>query len=642
MLPPNGIGSRPFVLSPDLAEKYRQLANCINVAAPSERLDAFTTTARYVAGLVHPENFPKAAAVDRLWTTAEAHGLVLAHGTAAVQERLVAGLADPIAPDEDNSGLADISDLALGQGRRNSAGRVICGNQTTNGSGNESELDLRLAFFARTDLGNAERFLERCRDRFLWGGEALGWLWWDSKRWSRAGAEDRIKMGEHEVVRAIQDEANALRRSGRDVHIGTKHRGKTGDEMIMMSDALAAWGRASESANRLAPISRRAAPYLAVSPEQLDADPFKLNVANGTIVISRNSVPGYITFRPHDPADLITKCSPVVHDPRANCPLFDEFLAYVQPKTEDRCFLLAWQGLSLTGDTSDQKLAVFWGKGKNGKSTFIDICAYIAGDYSETVPIETFLADGRGRNAGQATPDLAILPGVRHLRTSEPDKGCKLAEAMIKLVTGGEPILVRHLNRDYFKFYPQFKLTISGNYRPSISGADEGIWRRVQLVPWPIIVPEEKRDPELASKLRAEASGILNRLLDGLRGWMDHRLVAPESVREATADYRRDSDPLGRFLEACVAPDPDGRVQSSAIHELFCAWAKANGAAEWSNKGLTAALIERGLQRTKSGVMFWTGVKVTREVSDFANKDAKEAAADSANTGGASGDVVDL
>jgi putative DNA primase/helicase len=110
------------------------------------------------------------------------------------------------------------------------------------------------------------------------------------------------------------------------------------------------------------------------------------------------------------------------------------------------------------------------------------------------------------------------------LRTSEPEKNSRLAEAMIKLVTGGEPIQARHLNRDFFKFYPQFKLTISGNYRPGISGADEGIWRRLRLVPFGVFIPKEERDIHLSEKLRAEASGILNRLLDGLRLWCDKGL----------------------------------------------------------------------------------------------------------------------
>jgi putative DNA primase/helicase len=483
-------------------------------------------------------------------------------------------------------------------------------------------LNLRLAFYPHTDLGNAERFRERFRGKLLWC-PALGWLWWDGKRWSRDGAEEKVKLAEHHTVRAIQDEAQALFESGHDVKVGSKYKGKPDEETIMMSDSLAAWGRASEQANRLSPIAKRAAPYLAVAPEQLDADPFKFNVANGTLVFRKAEGSDYVTFKPHDQADMITKCSAVVYDPKAPAAHFDSFLVDVQPEAARRRFLMQWQGLSLTGDITEQKLCIFWGKGRNGKSTFIDACACVAGDYGETVPIETFLNEGRSRNAGQATPDLAMLPGVRYLYTSEPNKGAKLDEALIKLATGGDAINARHLNKEYFRFRPQFKLTISGNYRPSISGSDEGIWRRPQLVPWDVTIDKAKVDKHLVDKLRAEASGILNRLLDGLRDWFDHGLVPPESVIEATADYRRDSDPLGRFLEACVEPAAGQRVQSSDMHALFGAWAKANGATEWSPKGLANALKERGFHSKHSNVMWWLDVKLIHSVSDYVDHEGK-------------------
>lgn len=516
------------------------------------------------------------------------------------------------------------------------------GDPESGGDDDGAPLDWRLAFRPLTDLGNSERFRDRNRGRFIWCA-ALGWMWWDGRRWSREGADDKVKAAEHDTVRAIQDEAAALRgatieeiaenpdaRSKHDVLLGSK-KVYGDDREWYLSDALAGWGRQSEQVNKLAPIAKRAAPYLAVMTDQLDADPFKFNVANGTLVFRKAAGTDYVTFKAHDPADLITKCSRVAFDPKATCATFDKFLAEVQPKAEMRRFLMQWQGLSLTGDVSEQKLCLFWGSGKNGKSTLIDVCAHIAGDYSETVPIETFLNEGRSRNAGQATPDLAILPGVRHLRTSEPEKGAKLAEALIKLATGGEPILARHLNMGYFKFYPQFKLTISGNHEPSIVGTDEGIWRRLKKVPWPVTVADEKIDPHLSDKLRGEASGILNRLLDGLRDWLDHGLVWPDDVIQATADYRRDSDPCGRFIGECVADSAGERVRSSDMHAIFCAWAKASAAREWSQKGLAAALKQHGFKAMHSNGMWWLDVKLTKTIGNFLDYEGRARRGESEN-----------
>src|SRR5579885_1955616 len=268
--------------------------------------------------------------------------------------------------------------------------------------GDDDNLDLTLARQApMTDLGNAQRFVARNKDRFLWSA-VLGWLYWDGRRWARDGADDRVKMAEHATVRAIAEEARALKGTKWDTVVGHERDGTP----VKRSDKLLKWATASQAASKLAPIARHAAPYLAVDPGKLDADPFMIKVNNGTLVV-RKPADGanYVTLKPHDPADLISKLATVGYDPDAAAPRFDLFLAEIQRDAETRAFLLRWLGYGLTGDTSEQKLAVFWGKGRNGKSVLIDTAAFIGGDYAETVPIEAFLAEGRGRSAGQATPD---------------------------------------------------------------------------------------------------------------------------------------------------------------------------------------------------------------------------------------------
>jgi putative DNA primase/helicase len=490
------------------------------------------------------------------------------------------------------------------------------GNGKRGGDTAEGDLNRRLALYPRTDLGNAERFRERNGLKLLWCG-AVGWFWWDGRRWNREGVDERVRIAAHQTVRGIQDEADAIAGTELDDQVGTRRRGKD-EEPIMLSDALRAWGRQSEQNSKINQLAEQSQAYLAVSQEGLDADRFAINVRNGTLRVRKGNEDGdCITFSPHDPGDRITKLIPVDYVPEAISPLYDAFLNDVQPEEEMQRFLHQWIGLSLTGDTSQQRLCVFWGTGKNGKSVFVETAASIAGDYSDSVPIETFLAEGRGRSAGQATPDLAILPGVRLLRTSEPKRGAQFDEGLIKMVTGGEPIMARNLNLPYFRFYPAFKLTISGNHRPRIGGTDEGIWRRMTLVPWRVTIPEEKRDPNLVDKLREEASGILNRYLDGLRDYLDHGLMLLEEVTAATVEYRRDHDTLGRWLEECTEPKEGVRTSHQAALALFNAWAAANGLTFWKGKGFTNAMTERGIQKTKSGNIYFVGLQLTKSCSDF-------------------------
>ena len=258
--------------------------------------------------------------------------------------------------------------------------------------------------------------------------------------------------------------------------------------------------------------------------------------------------------------------------------------------------------------------------------------SFVAGDYAASISIESFLDSGKSRSGGQATPDIAKLPGVRTLTTSEPKKGATLDEGFVKLFTGGDPIQARHLNKDFFEFRPQAKLTMQGNYRPRISGTDEGIWGRIILVPWGQFIPPERRDKQLFVKLQAEGAGVLNWLLDGLCLWLDHGLLIPDVVQAATEAYRSDSDPLGRFLFACTVQALGEATQSSDMHALFVAWAKVNGETQWTSKGFGSALLERGFVSRKSRVNYWLDVRLTKTLDDFL-----DAHGDPRHAGGGSG-----
>lgn len=491
-------------------------------------------------------------------------------------------------------------------------------------------LHRKLSMRPFTDLGNAERFAGRYGNRVRYV-DKMGWMAYDGRRFILDGADALIGGWVHETVRAMRAEARVMRDSGRrdqgqdgalDDLVETRRDGTE----VLLSDKLVSWAKASESSNRLSCIAGIARNLgtagLTIQPEQLDRNPFLINVLNGTLELHHEpDAPdepwAELRLRPHDPADLITRLAPTEYQPGAVCPVYDRFLARMQPAEDMRRFLHQWGGLSLTGDVSEQKLAFFHGKGANGKSTLVDTWATISGDYSGTVPIETFLDQGRKRKGSDASPDLAALVGVRMLRTSEPEKGSKLAEALIKLATGGEPIPVRRLMRDPFDLYPAFKLTVSGNHRPSISGIDDGIWRRVMLVPWDVQIPDSEKDRNLVAKMKREASGILNRLLEGLVDWRLNGLQEPASVRGATADYREESDPLGRFLALCTAEAKGERVQSSKLYALFIAWARASGEREWTQTGFSKAMLDRGHSKVESHGMRWVDLSMTKDAADF-------------------------
>jgi putative DNA primase/helicase len=524
----------------------------------------------------------------------------------------------------------------------------------------DEALDRQCALYSTTDLGNAERFRTRHGWRFRFCNE-LGWFVWDDRRWELLSEEKdkipgKVSLAVFDTVRSIRHEADLVEASGlkedlaedatdeqRRATLNFIVRWKgSGDNKVPIyySDTLRDHAKSSEGSQRLGCIANLVKSFgdVAIRADAMDADRMAINVTNGTLRLTRDGkrqalVDGAwkpitigdrwgLRLDPHRPEDLISKIAHVVFDLTARSPDYDGFLAVVQPDEKMRRFLHQWGGLSLTGDISEQKLAFYHGKGRNGKSTLVDAWSYIAGDYGGSVAIETFLDQGRGRKGGEATPDLARLPGIRFLRTSEPEKGAKLAEALIKLITGGELIDARHLNKGFFSFLPSFKVTISGNHKPKITGHDDGIWRRVMLVPWEVQIPKEDVDKALPDKLKVEASGIFNRLLEGLLDWRGHGLVEPESVIAATAKYREQSDQLGRFLDECTKAVSGARSKSSTLFQLFTAWSKATGSAEWQTQGFSKAMEDRGFEKKTSNGVQWLDIEMIKTPDDYADVDA--------------------
>lgn len=516
--------------------------------------------------------------------------------------------------------------------------------------------DLRCADYPLTDMGNAERFVARFGDDFRFT-TAKGWMGWDGRRWHVLDQENDVTpavvmAAVFKTVRAIQDESRAIDASG------PKYDDVGGLDWIVkatkttvtwFSDAIAHHGRASEGSSRLSCIANLAKRWLTVSIEDFDIDPFAINCMNGTVRLTRERDAAGVmrataVLVPHNRADLISKLAPVDYDPDAPATIYDAMMEWAQPDPAMRRYLHQWGGYSTSGHVGEQKLQFWYGRGANGKSTVIDAWAGTIGDYAGTIQIDTFLDQGLKKRGDAATPDLARLGGVRMLRASEPERGAKLNEALVKAATGGEPMAVRALHKGFFDLRPQFKLTIGGNYKPDVPGTDEGIWRRIKLVPWDSFLTEAERDEDMPHKLKAEYSGILARLVAGLLDWMENGFIEPKAVTDATADYRDDSDPLARFLRMCVevTGQEGDRVQSSVLHNVFCAWAKAAGEYDWKNKRFTLEMKAKGFKNKQSNGMQFLGLKLIKDVSDFIDADGRVIQLHDDVTGDGAGDFGSL
>jgi putative DNA primase/helicase len=473
--------------------------------------------------------------------------------------------------------------------------------------GDAAELDLRLANLERNDVDNAQRLIGRHGHELRFVRE-FGWLSWVGTHWERHGADHKARILAHDTAAMIIAEVAAVIKDGpRENESIADHRKRQED--------LFTWRRQSGNRAKIEAMLIEAAPYLAVDPSDLDADPMVLNLKNGTLRLAGACQ----DLAAHDQDDLLAKVIDVEFDPDATCPRFLDFLARVQPSADVRGFLQRYAGYCLTGSTAEQVMVFNYGTGANGKSTFVNIVAKIMGPYSVSLPFASLLRNDRTRGA-DATPDLARLPGARLVRASEPEKGARFAEATIKSVTGGEEITARRLHQEFFDFDPQFKLMTSGNNKPAIRGCDEGIWRRIALVPWEVFIPPEERAKGLDATLWAQRSGILNWMLDGCRLWLEEGLMVPDAVRDATKQYRVDSDPIGRFLEVCVTKTLGSKVAATDMYYAYTAWCASNAEQPWKQRTFGDAMTERGFTRHKSSIYRYCDVALVTIPIEEANK----------------------
>lgn len=489
-----------------------------------------------------------------------------------------------------------------------------------------------------------------------WRGEDLtfvrdvGWHLWTGRHWEPLGGAEGAQRVAQSVARFIAAESLVMRPSEEEavaIEAGRQARGIAKDDRSPEQElaieegkkAVAAWakrrGRRREfsvscgNGARISQMLTQAQPHLTVAVEAMDANPLLLNLDNGTLVfehVPNPDGPGAdvqpliwnVRLKPHDRADHCAKLAPAVYDPAATCPRWREFLAMTQPSVAVQKFLRAFYGYSLLGVIGAQKLVFHYGEGANGKSTFIEALARLMGPYGRLLNAES-VTGTQSRGAGQATPDIAQLPGSRMVRISELPRGEPLREALVKQLTGGEPMMARHNYGNFFEFRPSFKATMSGNDKPRIDGVDHGIWRRIALVIWGETIPEERRrDMEtVLGEFEAERSGILNWLIAGALDYLEHGLIEPPEIREATRAYRADMDQVQGFIDACVTrlPPPAAgeepvQLPSRMLYEAYETWCLANAMKPWSEKAFSLTMVKKGFVKVDGRIRHFLGIRL--------------------------------
>lgn len=327
-----------------------------------------------------------------------------------------------------------------------------------------------------------------------------------------------------------------------------------------------------------------------ISMKSFDRDIYLFNCKNGTLNLRT------MEFREHRPEDYLTKVSPVIYDPDAECPRWRTFIDEIMQGDKARSnYLQKAIGYALTGDTKMECLFILYGPtSRNGKGTTMESILRIMGEYGKNAD-PTMLQAKFNAQSGGPSEEIARLAGARFVNISEPEKKITLDAALTKRLTGNDTITARYLHENSFEFRPNFKIFINTNHRPNITDLTLFESGRIKIIPFDRHFEENEQDKGLKQFFAdpENMSGILNWMLEGYRMYRSQGLAMPDSVKQATMDYQMFSDKMGQFFDENIQEKQGSELRRGAVYKRYQEWCQENGYRAEAAKNLNTEIEKR-------------------------------------------------
>lgn len=441
-----------------------------------------------------------------------------------------------------------------------------------------------------SDLGNATRFSKEYQGKIRFCHTFNKWYLWDGKCWHADDSGGVWRLAKEHILSLIGQAADILDDKERGAYL--KEMSKLQNEKKLLS---------------MVNLSRHME-GIPVKPEELDSDLMLFNCESGTVDLRT------FEYLPHDSRRLITKLSPFTIAKTADCPKWKFHIDFVMNGNKDLIeFLQRACGSCLSGENRERKLLIPEGSGANGKSLTLETLEMVMGGYAMKTCADTLLV----KRFEGIPNDIARLNGARFVYSSETQDGKRLAESLVKELSGDRFITARFMRGEFFQFPITFKIFLATNHLPTVRGTDPAIWDRLFVIPFHVRIPEDQRRPreELLEEFKAEGPAILKWLIDGCHEWLNGGLRPPPEVLAANLEYRDSQDILRSFLEDKCNLGKGFSVKASSLYQNYETWSKDNGEEAISRTAFGKRLRERGFRdfRDSQGTRAWKGLGLLTE-----------------------------
>lgn len=441
-------------------------------------------------------------------------------------------------------------------------------------------------YYSFDDTGNAQRFRDAYGEHVGYSYIRKNWYFYDGKIW-QIDQEGMVKKLVDKAVEKMKDEALFIP-DGAD------------EEEVRLN--FSKHIKSTRSSKGKTNMLKETEHLLSVKPSQFDSQIDLFNVQNGYLDLKTS------TLLEHDRSKYFTKISNVEFTDKIGCSLWLEFLDQIFDGNKDLIdYMQRAVGYSLSGSTQEQMMFILYGNGRNGKSVFLDIITEMFGSYATNIQPQTIMVK---QQSSGANSDIARLAGARLVTTTEPNEGVRLDEGLVKQLTGGDKVTARFLYENEFDFDPQFKLWMATNHKPIIRGTDDGIWRRLAIVPFTVQIPEDKIDYNLTNKLKREMTAILNWAVEGHSKWQRDGLKEPEVIKMQRQEYRVEMDSIECFIEECCIKESNFRVQAKTLFNEYKNWASDNGQYMMSSTKFGREMGKKFKKLKTDGSIHYTGLRL--------------------------------
>lgn len=429
-----------------------------------------------------------------------------------------------------------------------------------------------------SDAGNAAVFSRVYRDDLLYT-DALGWLWWNGKRWERDDHKATawaLELSEKMLQEAKEENRAALLQ----VAEATAKHAETGaaEDADALEKAKVDAARAkaylthaknSRNAVRIKNMLELSKPALVIKADKLDANPFDLNTPAGIVELTTGRL------RPHERGAYCSQITQTGPDTKGS-EMWSAFLDTITCGDGSvRGFLQLVAGMSLIGAVYQEGIIIAYGGGRNGKSTYFNALGAVLGDYTGSIDIKVITTDRANKGAS-----LATLRGKRLVITGELEEHQRLSVATLKQLASTDRLVIEEKFKQPETVKQTHTLVLFTNHLPRVGSTDNGTWRRLIVVPFNATIPAGTGIQNYADVLVKEAGGaILSWAIEGAVNFTRNgfKLDIPEVVEEATEAYREREDWLTNFINERCIRESNARVGAADLYREYREWAESTG-----------------------------------------------------------------